>query len=67
MFEFRWTSPPVAAIATPCIGVCELGDDGLCTGCFRSGDEIAAWSAMSPAQREALMTEELPQRESTRR
>lgn len=67
MFEFRWSSAPVAAIATPCIGVCELGDDGLCEGCFRTGDEIAAWSGMSDQQRASLMNEILPLRESERR
>ena len=66
MFEFRWTSPPPAAIATPCIGVCELGQDGLCLGCWRTTAEIAAWASMPPEQRALLMDEVLPLRESQR-
>jgi predicted Fe-S protein YdhL (DUF1289 family) len=40
-----------------------LGEHGLCTGCWRTGDEIAAWSAFSPSQRDYLMQFVLPQRE----
>ena len=50
-------------ILSPCIGICELGEHGLCTGCWRTGDEIAAWSAFSPSQRDYLMQFVLPQRE----
>ncbi|HRQ65389.1 MAG TPA: DUF1289 domain-containing protein, partial [Xanthomonadaceae bacterium] len=42
-------------ILSPCIGICVLGDDGLCAGCLRSGDEIAAWLALSDAERERMM------------
>nr|WP_282453006.1 DUF1289 domain-containing protein [Lysobacter sp. CAU 1642] len=51
---------------TPCIGICQLGDDGLCEGCFRSGDEIAAWASLSDAERTRLMDEILPGREASR-
>lgn len=54
------------AIPTPCIGVCQLGPDGLCDGCFRTGGEIAAWSQMSDEQRLRLMDDELPEREAQR-
>lgn len=53
-------------IPTPCIGICQLGPDGLCDGCFRTGDEIGAWSRMSDEQRLRLMDEVLPERESRR-
>ncbi|WP_108683845.1 DUF1289 domain-containing protein [Methyloceanibacter sp. wino2] len=47
---------------TPCINVCMLDDkSGLCVGCGRSGDEIAAWVDMSPAERRAIMAA-LPER-----
>jgi predicted Fe-S protein YdhL (DUF1289 family) len=40
---------------SPCIGVCKIGDDGLCLGCVRTIDEIRNWSIMLPEQRhEAL-------------
>lgn len=38
-----------------------LGEDGLCDGCLRSGDEIGAWSRMSEQARRELMAR-LPQR-----
>ena len=32
-------------VPTPCINVCRLDETtGLCLGCARNGDEIAAWS-----------------------
>lgn len=34
---------------------------GLCIGCGRSGDEIAGWAGMTPAERRAIM-DTLPER-----
>lgn len=45
---------PAAARAarSPCIAVCRMEPDtGLCAGCLRTLDEIAAWGAMPPAER----------------
>ena len=46
--------PPAADTAdqmpviSPCVGVCRMSDDGaLCIGCYRTIDEIAAWSRAS--------------------
>ena len=37
----------VGTILSPCISVCVLDADGaLCLGCFRTLDEIAAWSLL---------------------
>lgn len=36
---------------SPCIGVCAIGDDGLCEGCLRSLDEIARWGEMADHER----------------
>lgn len=61
-----WNAPArstPAPILTPCIGICELDDAGLCEGCFRTGDEIARWSTMTDQERQRLMLEVLPQRE----
>ena len=38
---------PYRAVLSPCIGVCSIDDDGLCEGCHRTGDEIAAWPLMN--------------------
>lgn len=51
-------------VLSPCIGICQLDDNGFCVGCWRSGDEIARWLGMSTAEREHLMAEVLPLRQS---
>lgn len=49
---------------SPCIKLCGLHPAaGICTGCFRTGDEIAAWGSMTNDIRAAVM-EELPNRAS---
>lgn len=55
------------ALVSPCIGICEIAADGLCTGCLRDLSEIAEWSQMSDAERLRLMDKTLPERESRRR
>lgn len=51
-----------AEIESPCIKLCVTHpQSGLCMGCFRSLDEIARWSAMTPENRRAVMAE-LPAR-----
>ena len=47
--------PEPADVASPCIGVCVIGDDDLCEGCARTLDEIAGWSSASFAARRAVL------------
>ena len=47
---------------SPCIGICNLDDRGLCEGCHRTGQEIAAWSVLDDATRLHLMDVVLPAR-----
>jgi predicted Fe-S protein YdhL (DUF1289 family) len=54
------------AVLSPCIGVCCLGEDGLCDGCHRTNAEIARWSQMNDDERLHLMEAVLPERESRR-
>lgn len=43
-------------VASPCISVCVLDPaSGICTGCFRTLDEIAAWSVMDDAGKQAVL------------
>jgi hypothetical protein len=49
-------------VLSPCVGVCELGSDGLCSGCHRTTAEIAGWLSFSPVQRQYLMEIALPER-----
>lgn len=40
---------------SPCISVCRIDEvSGLCLGCLRSLDEIAAWSSLSPPARRGV-------------
>ena len=56
---------PFRAVLSPCIGICTLGDDGLCLGCHRTSVEIARWVQMDDDQRLRLM-ERLPSRTCAR-
>lgn len=48
--------PPAPKPSSPCTKVCVLdAATGLCCGCGRTRDEIAAWGALSEAQRRAIM------------
>ncbi|MBS0480056.1 MAG: DUF1289 domain-containing protein [Proteobacteria bacterium] len=48
---------PVQTVESPCVNICTIGKDRLCEGCRRSIDEIARWSRMTPAERDAVMAE----------
>ena len=41
-------------VASPCVYVCALGDDDICVGCQRSGEEITRWGRMDNAERRAV-------------
>ena len=43
-------------VESPCVKLCQIHPvSGLCVGCLRTGDEIAAWSRMAPAARREVM------------
>lgn len=42
--------PPVSA-ESPCVKICQIDDQGLCRGCFRSLEEIGRWMMMSDEER----------------
>ncbi|HMV53947.1 MAG TPA: DUF1289 domain-containing protein [Rhodocyclaceae bacterium] len=47
---------PQKAVASPCIGVCRMSAaSGLCEGCQRTLDEIAAWGQSSDVQKLAIL------------
>ena len=55
-----WSRPEPQS---PCKKVCVIHpESGLCIGCLRTGEEIAAWPRMAPEARRALMGE-LPGRD----
>ena len=52
-----------AEIESPCQNVCIIAPESrLCIGCARSGEEIAAWSRMTPDERRVIMAD-LPARD----
>ena len=50
------------AVESPCVKICLVHPaTGLCVGCHRTVEEIAAWPGMTPEARRAVMAE-LPSR-----
>ncbi|SNR23036.1 DUF1289 domain-containing protein [Paracoccus sediminis] len=53
-------------IESPCIKVCVIDPaSGVCTGCLRTLDEIAAWPTLPPEARRRIMAD-LPARQQQR-
>ena len=49
-------------IDSPCIQICVIHPtERICTGCYRSIDEIGSWSRLSHEERQTIMAE-LPTR-----
>lgn len=49
-------------VQSPCVKLCVVHpEERICVGCYRSIDEISAWSRLTPAERTAIMAE-LPAR-----
>ena len=49
-------------VQSPCVKLCTIHPaERICVGCFRSIDEISAWSRMTPAERSEIMAD-LPAR-----
>lgn len=42
-------------VKSPCISVCVLNPDNVCTGCYRSGQEISYWGRYSNEEKEAVL------------
>jgi hypothetical protein len=43
-------------VPSPCVSICEVSPrHGLCVGCFRTLDEIAAWSVLDPTTKRAIV------------
>lgn len=49
-------------VDSPCVKLCVIHpEERLCVGCYRSIEEISAWSRMTPAARAAVVAD-LPDR-----
>ena len=41
---------------SPCVNLCKMDPaSGLCAGCYRTLDEIAAWSGLDDRRRNAIL------------
>ncbi|MFZ5545422.1 MAG: DUF1289 domain-containing protein [Pseudomonadota bacterium] len=50
----RW---PLDPVPSPCINICRMSPaTGLCEGCLRTIDEIAAWSTLDDEAKNAVWT-----------
>lgn len=46
---------PERPVASPCVSICALDEQDICTGCQRTVDEIIRWSRMDNAERRAVL------------
>ena len=46
---------PERPVASPCVTICALDEQDICTGCQRTVDEITRWSRMDNAERRAVL------------
>ena len=54
-----------SAVPSPCVSICRIDEaTGLCSGCLRTLDEIAAWSVLDDDERRAVWREIFLRREA---
>ncbi|HTH80820.1 MAG TPA: DUF1289 domain-containing protein [Ramlibacter sp.] len=54
----RVAAGEVTAVPSPCMSICRMDmDTGLCEGCLRTLDEIAAWGRMSEEEKRDVWTQ----------
>lgn len=46
---------PERPVASPCVSICALDEQDICTGCQRTVDEITRWSRMDNTERRAVL------------
>jgi predicted Fe-S protein YdhL (DUF1289 family) len=43
-------------VASPCVNVCVMDEaNGLCSGCYRTLDEVARWSVMNDREKRKVV------------
>ena len=56
MSEKRTSAAPADHVPSPCINVCVMDQaNGVCSGCLRTLDEIAAWSVLDANAKRAVL------------
>lgn len=46
---------PVKSSSSPCVAVCRLDSRDVCTGCYRTLDEIRRWRDMDDSERKQVL------------
>lgn len=46
---------PISEVPSPCTGVCQLDSQGVCLGCHRRMNEIAAWGRLTAEQKAEIL------------
>lgn len=49
---------------SPCVSICALGDDEICTGCYRSADEITDWFLASTGEKRDIIARAAARRDA---
>ena len=42
-------------VKSPCVNICQLGEDKICIGCYRTLGEIGDWRFANNDQREQIV------------
>ncbi len=49
--------------ASPCVSICALNEDDVCTGCYRTAVEITDWFMADEARKSAIIAASKVRRE----
>jgi predicted Fe-S protein YdhL (DUF1289 family) len=49
------SSSPEKPVRSPCVSICALDEQDICTGCQRTGTEITAWSRLDNDARRRVL------------
>ncbi len=50
--------------ASPCVSICALDDDEICTGCYRTADEITDWFMASNDEKREIIARAAARRDA---
>lgn len=53
--ELDLMNSPERPVRSPCVSICAMDDQDLCTGCQRSAEEITRWGRMPNDERRAVL------------
>jgi len=59
------TDHVIGLVLSPCINICEVDETNICTGCYRSLNEIAAWSSLSNTEQRMVVDQANKRRDAT--